>query len=52
MMDQIIIENKIYELNTQWVRERRKYLNDETFVMSKKTSFSLSSSKVNLTESI
>ena len=26
---------KIYEQNTQWVRERRKYPNDETFAVRK-----------------
>ena len=31
MMDQRTIEKKIYEQNTQWVKERRKYLNAETF---------------------
>ena len=35
MMDQIIIEKEIYEQNTQWVRERRKYPNDETFAVRK-----------------
>ena len=30
-MDQIIIEKKTYEKNTQWVREMRKYPNHETF---------------------
>ena len=35
MMDQRIIEKKIYEQNTQWVRERRKYLNYETFAVRK-----------------
>ena len=33
MMDQRIIEKKIYEQNTQWVRERRKYPNEETFAV-------------------
>ena len=33
MMDQIIIEKKNYEQNTQWVKERRKYSNDETFAV-------------------
>ena len=35
MMYQIIIEREIYEQNTQWVRERRKYPNDETFAVRK-----------------
>ena len=33
MMDQIIIEKKTYEKNTQWVREMRKYPNHETFAV-------------------
>ena len=35
MMDQIIIEKEIYELNTQWVRKKRKYQNNETFAVRK-----------------
>ena len=34
-MYQIIIEKEIYKQNTQWVRERRKYCNDETFAVRK-----------------
>ena len=30
MMDQIIIEKKTYEKNTQWIREMRKYPKHET----------------------
>ena len=33
MMDQIIIERKSYEKNTQWIREMRKYPNHETFAV-------------------
>ena len=33
MMDQIIIEKKTYEKNTQWIREMRKYPNHETFAV-------------------
>ena len=29
------MEKKIYEQNTQWVGERRKYPNEETFVVRK-----------------
>ena len=35
MMDQIIIAKEIYEQNTQWVRERRKYPNDKIFGVGK-----------------
>ena len=31
MMDQMIVERKSYEKNTQWIRELRKYPNHETF---------------------
>ena len=31
MMDQIIIDKKTYEKNTQWIREMRKYPDHETF---------------------
>ena len=31
MMNQMIVERKTYEKNTQWVRELRKYPNHETF---------------------
>ena len=33
MMDQIIIEKKSYEKNTQWIREMRKYPNHEIFAI-------------------
>ena len=33
MMDQIIIDKKTYEKNTQWIREMRKYPNHETFAV-------------------
>ena len=39
-----IMEKKIYEQNTQWVGERRKYPNEETFAV-RKLSFSLSCSE-------
>ena len=29
------MEKKIYEQNAQWVRERRKYPNEETFAVRK-----------------
>ena len=32
-MDQIIIEKKTYEKNTQWIREMRTYPNHETFAV-------------------
>ena len=32
-MDQRIIEKKIYEQNTQWVRKRGRYPNKETFAV-------------------
>ena len=35
MMDQRIIEKRIYEQNTQWVKGRRKYPNEETFAVRK-----------------
>ena len=36
MMDQKrIMEKKIYEQNTHWVGERRKYPNEETFAVRK-----------------
>ena len=31
LMDQMIVERKSYEKNTQWIRELRKYPNHETF---------------------
>ena len=31
LMDQLIIERKSYEKNTQWIRELRKYPDHETF---------------------
>ena len=31
LMDQMIVERKSYEKNTQWIRELRKYPNYETF---------------------
>ena len=31
MMDQMIIERKSYEKNTQWIRELRKYPDHENF---------------------
>ena len=31
IMDQMIVERKSYEKNTQWIREMRKYPNHETF---------------------
>ena len=33
MMDQLIIDRKTYEKNTQWVREIRKYPEHETFAV-------------------
>ena len=33
MMDQIITDRKTYEKNTQWIREKRKYPNQETFAV-------------------
>ena len=33
MMDQIIIDKKTYEKNTQWIREMRKYPDHETFAV-------------------
>ena len=33
LIDQLIIDRKTYEKNTQWVREMRKYPNHETFVV-------------------
>ena len=33
MMDQIIIDKKTYEKNTQWIREMRKYPGHETFAV-------------------
>ena len=30
-MDQMVVERKSYEKNTQWIRELRKYHNHETF---------------------
>ena len=33
MMDQIIIDKKTYEKNTQWIREMRKYPDHETFTV-------------------
>ena len=35
MMDQKNHRKEIYEQNTQWVRERRKYPNEETFAVRK-----------------
>ena len=31
LMDQMVVERKSYEKNTQWIRELRKYPNHETF---------------------
>ena len=33
LVDQLIIDRKTYENNTQWVREMRKYPNHETFAV-------------------
>ena len=33
LMDQMIIDRKTYEKNTQWVREMRKYPNHEVFAV-------------------
>ena len=33
MMNQIIIEKKTYEKNTQWIREMRKCPDHETFAV-------------------
>ena len=33
LIDQLIIDRKTYEKNTQWVREMRKYPNHETFAV-------------------
>ena len=33
LIDQLIIDRKTYEKNTQWVREMRKYPNHETFAL-------------------
>ena len=32
MMDQMIVERKSYEKNTQWIRELRKYPDHEKFL--------------------
>ena len=33
LIDQLIIDRKTYEKSTQWVREMRKYPDDETFAV-------------------
>ena len=33
MVDQLVVDRKTYEKNTQWVREMRKYPDHETFAV-------------------